>query len=102
MLPLLPLPLCTPRAPTEPMLILGLNMFHADASAAIVHDGEVIFAIAEERLHRQKHFGGVPLACGKSLSERRWRENPWSLRSPRLLGSCLPLADGRRRRLWRP
>ena len=32
------------------MLILGLNMFHADASAAIVEDGEVVFAIAEERL----------------------------------------------------
>lgn len=42
------------------MLILGLNMFHADASAAIVLDGEVKFAIAEERLNRRKHFGGVP------------------------------------------
>jgi carbamoyltransferase len=42
------------------MLILGLNMFHADASAAIVKDGEVVFAIAEERLNRQKHFGGFP------------------------------------------
>lgn len=42
------------------MLILGLNMFHADASAAIVLDGEVKFAIAEERLNRQKHFGGFP------------------------------------------
>src|SRR6266436_2727041 len=42
------------------MLILGLNMFHADASAAIVKDGEVAFAIAEERLNRRKHFGGFP------------------------------------------
>jgi carbamoyltransferase len=42
------------------MLILGLNMFHADASAAIVLDGEVKFAIAEERLNRHKHFGGFP------------------------------------------
>jgi carbamoyltransferase len=42
------------------MLILGLNMFHADASAAIVVDGEVVFAIAEERLNRRKHFGGFP------------------------------------------
>jgi carbamoyltransferase len=42
------------------MLILGLNMFHADASAAIVKDGEVVFAIAEERLNRKKHFGGFP------------------------------------------
>src|SRR5215472_14489101 len=42
------------------MLILGLNMFHADASAAIILDGEVKFAIAEERLNRHKHFGGFP------------------------------------------
>lgn len=42
------------------MLILGLNMFHGDASAAIIKDGEVLFAIAEERLNRVKHYGGVP------------------------------------------
>ena len=42
------------------MLILGLNMFHADASAAIILDGEVKFAVAEERLNRHKHFGGFP------------------------------------------
>jgi carbamoyltransferase len=42
------------------MLILGLNMFHADASAAIVQDGEVVFAIAEERLNRVKHYAGFP------------------------------------------
>jgi carbamoyltransferase len=48
------------------MLILGLNMFHADASAAIVHDGEVVFAIAEERLNRHKHFGGFPALAVKA------------------------------------
>ena len=42
------------------MLILGLNMFHADASAAIVQDGEVVFAVAEERLNRIKHYAGFP------------------------------------------
>lgn len=42
------------------MVILGLNMFHADASAAIVVDGQVVFAIAEERLNRVKHFAGFP------------------------------------------
>jgi Carbamoyltransferase N-terminus len=42
------------------MLILGLNMFHADASDAIVQDGEVVFAIAEERLNRAKHYAGFP------------------------------------------
>jgi carbamoyltransferase len=48
------------------MLILGLNMFHADASAAIVADGEVVFAIAEERLNRHKHFGGFPALAVKA------------------------------------
>jgi carbamoyltransferase len=42
------------------MLILGLNMFHADSSAALVQDGEVVFAIAEERLNRIKHYAGFP------------------------------------------
>src|SRR5580704_10065115 len=48
------------------MLILGLNMFHADASAAVVVDGEVVFAIAEERLNRRKHFGGFPALAVKA------------------------------------
>ena len=48
------------------MLILGLNMFHADASAAIVVDGEVKFAVAEERLNRRKHFGGFPALAVKA------------------------------------
>src|SRR6266853_6510031 len=48
------------------MLILGLNMFHADASAAIVNDGEVAFAIAEERLNRVKHYAGFPALAVKA------------------------------------
>jgi carbamoyltransferase len=48
------------------MLILGLNMFHADASAAVVQDGEVVFAIAEERLNRVKHYGGFPALAVKA------------------------------------
>ena len=48
------------------MLILGLNMFHADASAAIIQDGEVLFAVAEERLNRHKHYGGFPSLAAKA------------------------------------
>ena len=48
------------------MLILGLNMFHADASAALVLDGEIKFAVAEERLNRRKHFGGYPALSVKA------------------------------------
>ena len=39
--------------------VLGINDGH-DASAAIVKNGRVIAAIAEERLRNIKHFGGVP------------------------------------------
>jgi carbamoyltransferase len=48
------------------MLILGLNMFHADASAAIVDDGKILFAVAEERLNRRKHYGGFPSLAVKA------------------------------------
>jgi carbamoyltransferase len=41
-------------------------MFHADASAAIVEDGRVLFAVAEERLNRRKHFGGFPALAVKA------------------------------------
>src|SRR5579862_3142098 len=51
------------------MLVLGLNMFHADASAALVQNGEVVFAIAEERLNRRKHFGGFPALALKACLE---------------------------------
>jgi carbamoyltransferase len=51
------------------MLILGLNMFHADSSAAIVQDGEVVFAIAEERLNRVKHYAGFPAMAVKACLE---------------------------------
>ncbi|MGB9235236.1 MAG: carbamoyltransferase C-terminal domain-containing protein [Terriglobales bacterium] len=51
------------------MLILGLNMFHADASAAIIDDGKIIFAVAEERLNRHKHYGGFPSLAVKACLE---------------------------------
>src|SRR5215470_6619178 len=48
------------------MLILGLNMLHAGASAAIWQDGEIVFAVAEERLNRKKHYGGFPALAVKA------------------------------------
>ena len=48
------------------MLVLGLNLFHADSSAALIKDGEVVYAVAEERLNRKKHFGGFPKAAIKA------------------------------------
>ena len=40
--------------------ILGLNIFHADASACLVIDGELVAAIEEERINRIKHYSGFP------------------------------------------
>ena len=44
------------------MLILGLNTCHADAAAVLVDagSGELLCAVAEERLNRIKHFAGFP------------------------------------------
>ena len=42
------------------MIILGLNCFHGDASAAVFRDGELIAAVEEERFNRFKHSGGFP------------------------------------------
>ena len=41
-------------------VILGINAFHAGASAAVIIDGQPVVALAEERLNRVKYFGGFP------------------------------------------
>ena len=42
------------------MDILGINAYHADASAALIRDGRVIAAVEEERFNRIKHSAGFP------------------------------------------
>src|SRR5882724_7021594 len=42
------------------MLILGINAFHADSSAALVRDGVLVAAAEEERFRRIKHWAGFP------------------------------------------
>ena len=42
------------------MIILGLNAYHGDASAALLIDGRLAYAIEEERLNRKKHCAGFP------------------------------------------
>lgn len=42
------------------MIILGLNAYHADSSAAIFVDGKMVAAIEEERFRRIKHWAGFP------------------------------------------
>ena len=43
------------------MVILGLNINHADTSACIVINGKIEFAIEEERFTRIKHYSQFPL-----------------------------------------
>jgi carbamoyltransferase len=42
------------------MVILGINAYHGDASAAIVVDGALVAAVEEERFTRVKHTAGFP------------------------------------------
>lgn len=42
------------------MIILGINAFHADSSAALLRDGRLIAAAEEERFRRIKHWAGFP------------------------------------------
>src|SRR3990170_2371149 len=42
------------------MIILGINAYHADSSAAIFVAGKMIAAIEEERFRRVKHWAGFP------------------------------------------
>ena len=43
-----------------PDIVLGLNAYHADSSAAIFVDGVLLAATEEERFRRIKHWAGFP------------------------------------------
>jgi carbamoyltransferase len=43
------------------MIILGINAYHADASAAILVNGRLVAATEEERFTRTKHWAGFPV-----------------------------------------
>ena len=50
------------------MYVLGINAYHAGASACLLRDGVVVAAIEEERLNRQKYWAGFPaLSISKCL-----------------------------------
>ncbi len=50
-------------------VILGVNAYHAGASAAVVVDGIPFAAIAEERLNRVKYYAGFPRLAIKRCLE---------------------------------
>jgi len=50
--------------------ILGLNAYHWDASACLLKDGELVAAVAEERLgNRVKHTPGFPARAIRAVLE---------------------------------
>src|ERR1700736_1533096 len=42
------------------MYILGINAYHAGASACLIRDGEIVAAAEEERFRRIKYWAGFP------------------------------------------
>src|SRR5687767_14113355 len=43
------------------MYILGINAYHAGASACLIKDGELLAAAEEERFNRVKYCAGFPV-----------------------------------------
>src|SRR6184192_2985737 len=86
------------------MVILGINAYHGDASAAIVVDGQLVAAAEEERFNRIKHAAGFPtlairycldaagikpheidhVAIARDPRARLWRKAFYALRMPHL------------------
>ena len=44
--------------PSKPTYILGLNTYDHDVSACLLRNGEIAFAVAKERITREKHASG--------------------------------------------
>lgn len=58
------------------MKIIGISCFYHDAAIAAVEDGEIRFAIHEERLSRHKHDSRFPImGIGKALEFCKWNIN---------------------------
>ena len=51
------------------MNILGINAYHADVSAVLVRDGELVAAVEEERFRRVKHVAGFPTQAIRACLE---------------------------------
>jgi carbamoyltransferase len=91
--------------------VLGVNAYHADAAAVLLDRGDVVCAIAEERVVRTKHFAGLPVEAARVCLARagigvedvghvavarddraaRWRKVAYLASRPhRALGLALP------------
>ncbi len=98
-------------------VVLGINAFHAGASAALVVDGKVVYAIAEERLNRIKYYAGFPalavkaclehaglsfsdldhVALGRDSSANRQKKMEYVIKHPLLIGNLLKLKSSKKK-----
>jgi carbamoyltransferase len=96
-------------------VILGINAFHAGASAALLIDGKPVAAIAEERLNRVKYYAGFPalairrcldmaglkfsdvdhVALGREPSANRAKKIEYVLKNPTKLLNLLKIRSSR-------
>lgn len=96
-------------------VILGINAFHAGASAALLVDGMPVAAIAEERLNRTKYYARFPAlavrrcleiagldfsdidaaAVGMNKSANRAQKVAYTLSHPMLLPNLIKLRTKR-------
>ncbi|HKW88729.1 MAG TPA: carbamoyltransferase C-terminal domain-containing protein [Candidatus Acidoferrales bacterium] len=81
------------------MIILGINAYHANASAAILVDGRLVAAVEEERLNRVKYAAGMPALAiqyclqtvGAKIDEVDHiavPRNPWARLGTKLAFAC--------------
>jgi carbamoyltransferase len=96
-------------------VVLGINAFHAGASAALVVDGVPRIAVAEERLNRVKYYAGFPaqaistclreaglrfedidvVAIGREPAANRGKKIEYVLRNPTKLLNLLKIKGAR-------
>src|SRR5215469_6430218 len=55
---------------SENRVILGLNAYHGDSSAALLVDGHLTSAVEEERFNRIKHWAGLPCLAARDCIDR--------------------------------
>jgi carbamoyltransferase len=96
-------------------VIVGINAYHAGASAAVLVDDVPVAAIAEERLNRVKYYAGFPslalarcleiagvaaedvdhVAIGRDSSANRAKKIGYALRNPTRLLNLLKIRSAR-------
>lgn len=64
-------------------MVLGLNAYHGDSSAALLVDGRLESAVEEERFNRIKHWAGLPLEAARWCLKGREVDHLAISRDPR-------------------